>query len=200
MALPTKAELKKKEDIKNSLIEKISAGGGKLSDKQMCQILRSNVRKTWMQSPTRLLKLEMARIADMDPTTRTKWKCECEHCNELFKMDEVEVDHIKGEHALSTLSEIEKFARSILDVTLDDLQVFCKPCHEIKTYAERYGMTFEEAKLAKVVIRWVKMIPVDAQKLLLLGYGYDLAAVSNAANRKKSYRNYLTTSSSSVVC
>ena len=154
MALPSRSDLKKKQDFKDSLTKSI--GGEKLSDKKMCTILRSSVRKTWMMSPVRLLKLEQGRIADMDPTTRTKWLCRCEHCDNLFKMPDIEVDHIKGEHQLKTLSDVEKFARSILDVSLDELQLFCKPCHETKTYAERYGITFEEASIEKKVIFWAK--------------------------------------------
>jgi hypothetical protein len=189
MAKPSKADLDKKKDFKESLIKSI--GGDKLSDKKMCTILRSCVRKTWMMSPVRLLKLEQGRIADMDPTTRTKWLCGCEHCAGLFKMTDVEVDHIKGEHQLKTLSDIEKFARSILDVTLDELQIFCKPCHEAKTYAERYCITFDEAVTEKKVILWIKVNDTLAQKRLLVQYSFTETQMSNAGKRKECYRAIL---------
>jgi hypothetical protein len=189
MAKPSQADLDKKKDFKESLIKSI--GGDKLSDKKMCTILRSCVRKTWMMSPVRLLKLENARIADMDPTTRTNWLCRCEQCKGLFKMTDVEVDHIKGEHQLKALSDIEKFSRSILDVTLDELQIFCKPCHEAKTYAERYGITFSEAVTEKKVILWLKANNTIAQKKLLVQYSFTEIQISNADKRKECYRAVL---------
>ena len=192
MALPNAIELKKKLDFKNSLEKKLEVGGGRLSDKQMCSILRSSVRKTWMMSPVRLLKLELARIPDMDPSTRTKWQCECENCNNLFKMNEVETDHKKGEHQLLTLADIEKFARSILDVTLDDLQIFCKPCHEIKTYAERYDMTFDQARVEKNIIAWFKRVSkVEDQKRFLISKAFGEDELSNLTKRKACYRKWI---------
>jgi hypothetical protein len=192
MALPSAIDLQKKKDFKASLEKKISGGNGRLTEKQMCSILRSNVRKTWMMSPVRLLKLEMARISDMNPDTRTKWLCECENCNGMFKMTDVETDHKVGEHQLLSLADAEQFTRSILDVTLDDLQIFCKPCHEIKTYAERYDMTFDQAKFEKAVIDWMKKVKAaTAQKKFLLGVGFTEDEVSNGDNRRESYRKYL---------
>jgi hypothetical protein len=189
MAKPSKADLDKKKDFKDSLIKSI--GGDKLSDKKMCTILRSCVRKTWMMSPVRLLKLEQGRIADMDPTTRTKWLCRCEKCESLYKMTDVEVDHKKGEHQLKTLSDIERFARSILDVTLDELQIFCKPCHEAKTYAERYCITFDEAVTEKKVILWLKINDITVQKRRLMQHNFTADQMSNASKRKECYRAIL---------
>lgn len=186
MAFPSKDELKKKEDFKLSLLKVLD--NGRLSDKQICSIIRSSVRKSWMQSPIRLLKLEMARLPDMNNLTRTKWLCKCEKCKLMFKMTDVETDHKKGEHKLNDLSDIEHFARSILDVTLDDLQVYCKSCHEIKTYAERYNISFDDAIIEKKVIKWVKENNTTQQIKFLKGVGYVDSEISNAVKRKESYR------------
>lgn len=211
MALATEAEIQKKYELRKSLVKSIGgvdaleAFNGnteqmlnimssiQLSDKKMCSILRGSVRKTWMMSPVRLLKLELARLVDIDPKTRTKWYCLCEHCGGKFKMSDVEVDHKNGEHQLLTLADVEQFARSILDVTLNDLQVFCKGCHEIKTYAERYNMTFEEATIEKKVIAWMKTNKTDAQKKFLCDVGYSGSPelISNNELRKVAYRKHL---------
>ena len=196
MAQPSQNDLDKKSEFRLSLVKHLTKTEEplekqKVSEKKICSMLRSNVRQTWMQSPIRLLKLELARIPDFDVSTRTKWLCECEKCLGKFKMNEVETDHINGEHQLKTLSHAECFTRSILDVNLDDLQVFCKPCHEIKTYSERYNMTFEQAKLEKKVIIWLKENSVSAQKQFLSDNKLEC---NNAKTRKNSYRSYLQTS------
>ena len=190
MAMPLEKDIQKKQDFKESLMKSI--GGEKLSDKKMCSILRSSVRKTWMMSPVRLLKLEQGRIADMDPITRTKWLCRCEHCDHLFKMPEVEVDHKKGEHQLKTLSDVEQFARSILDVTLDDLQIFCKECHLTKTYAERHNMSMNDAKIERKVIDWMKKTPTAKQRAFLSSKGVSDKCISNGVKRRDSYRHILS--------
>jgi hypothetical protein len=150
MAQPNPLELKKKEEFKISL-EKMLADG-RLSEKKQCEMIRSALRKTWMRSPIRKLKIELARIPDMDPNTRTKWLCECEICNKKNRMDQVQVDHKVGEHKFTMFADTLIYAVSILDVELDDLQVLCIPCHDIKTYAERNGITFDEAKIEKEII------------------------------------------------
>ena len=189
MAKPSTADIKKKEDFKKSLIKTI--GGDKLSDKKMCTILRSSVRQTWMMSPVRLLKLEMGRIADMNESTRTKWLIECEHCNNKFKMTDVEVDHVKGEHKLLTLSDVEGFARSILDVTLNDLQIICKPCHALKTYSERYDVSIEYARTELKVIEWLKVNKTPKQSEFLLSVGFEKGEITNPSKRRDAYRTYL---------
>ena len=144
MAQPSARDLDKKEEFKTSLIKKV--GGEKASEKSLCTIIRSNVRQTWMMHPVRLLKLELARIPDMDPTTRTKWLWECECCKGRFKGPEVVTDHIKGEHQLKSFADMEQFTKSILHVSLDDLQILCHNCHDIKTYSERHGVTLKYAE------------------------------------------------------
>ncbi len=209
MAQPNKAELKKKQDFKQSLVKTIGGVDAleafnsstenmielmstiRLTDKKMCSILRSSVRKTWMMSPVRLLKLELARQPDMNPSTRTKWLCECEHCHGMFKMTDVEVDHIKGEHSLKTLSDVEHFARSILDVSITDLQVMCKPCHAIKGYAERFHMSFEDAAIEKAAIEWCKKNKTPAQTKFLLAKGFGEKEISNATKRRNAYIQFL---------
>lgn len=210
MAKPSAADIKKKYEFKKSLVKTIGGTDAleafeqntehmlsamsivRLSDKKMCTILRSSVRQTWMMSPVRLLKLEMGRIADIDDSTRTKWLIECEHCKSKVKMTDVEVDHIKGEHALLSLSDVEQFARSILDVTLDDLQIICKPCHALKTYAERYNVSIEYATIELKVIDWLKTVKVASKQIEFLeSVGFNQSELKNPIKRRDAYRAYL---------
>lgn len=203
MATPTVNDIKNKNKFKQSLVKTLAGADAldafeqstgqmlkvmstiRLSEKKMCSMLRSNIRQTWMMSPLRLLKLETTRIADMDDNTRTKWLWECECCRGKFKGTDVQTDHISGEHQFKQLSDLESYAKSILDVTLDDLQILCKECHEVKTYAERYGLTIDESKVEKVVIAWMKQTSVSEQKEYLTLHG---KPCNNAQTRKDSYR------------
>lgn len=190
MTLPKKKDLAKR-GAKIASLRKSIGDGGKLTDKQMCTIIRTSVRKSWMRSPVKLLKLELAKTPDYDDSNRRTWKIQCEHCKGWFKLTDVEVDHIKGEHKLQTLDDVTGFAKSILDVSLNDLQIFCKPCHEIKTYAERHSLTYEEAEVEKKLIAYLKVNKVDKQKELLLQYGYSGKEVSNTEKRKTLLRNLI---------
>jgi len=183
MAIPKKKDLDKRAAKIKSLTNLVGEGG-RLTDKQMCNIIRTSVRKSWMRSPVKLLKLELAKVPDYDDSSRRTWKIQCEHCEEYFKLTDVEVDHIRGEHKLQTLDDVTGFAKSILDVTLEDLQIFCKPCHGIKTYAERNDITFEEATVEKKLIAFTKNKNVDSIKKYLVQCGYSSEEISNVSKRK----------------
>lgn len=140
-----------------------------------------------MHHPVKLLKLELTRLPDEDPTTRTKWLWKCNICGELFKCADVEVDHIEGHNPLGTEEQMTDFYENILNVTLDDLQVLCKTCHGIKTHVESHpGMTWDDAVKDKLVCKH-KYLPVAKQKKELATFGYEGKAVSNQAKRTSIY-------------
>jgi hypothetical protein len=194
MTLATDKQLKQREKKLKDLLKQVD-NAEKLSrekkDKKLLSVLRSCVRKVWMRHPTKLLKLELAVEQDNDPNTRTIWKVKCERCSEYFKKNEVEIDHIDGEHSLKTFSELEDFIKSILDVSLSDLNVICKQCHQIKTYAERHGVDENTAEIKLKQIAWTKVNTVGEQKKFLLENGFNESDVSNNTKRMKSYIIFL---------
>jgi glutaredoxin len=64
----------------------------------------------------------------------------------------MEVDHRTGEHSLRKISDIQQFVEGIVFVRKEDLAFLCKPCHKIKTLAERQGMSHEDAAIEKQAI------------------------------------------------
>jgi hypothetical protein len=150
--IPSEADIKKKEKQLQDFLKKLNSGGTS-KEKDMVSVVRSAIRKSWMRSPTKLAYLTMHTKPDMDDTTRTKWKIQCECCQGWFKLNEVEVDHIWGNHSFTKVSDFENYFNNILMVGFDDLQILCKDgCHAIKSYAEKNGMTFEEASKMKIII------------------------------------------------
>jgi 5-methylcytosine-specific restriction endonuclease McrA len=81
----------------------------------------SALRLCWLRSPTRYLAIKSARVK--------RGRYRCNHCNKLFALKQVQVDHIVEIGSFADWnSYIEKLFCSI-----DNLQVLCKPCHKKKT-------------------------------------------------------------------
>ena len=166
---PSESDIKKLqqriEKVRSSLVD------GRLPEKVQLQMLRNAIRQVWMRHPVKLLKLDLAKVADTDPTTRRKWAVECEHCKRLVNLNFAEVDHIVGQHSLKELGQLIDFYEGILNVTLDDLQVLCKTCHGIKTYSEKEGATLIAAAAVKAAIKWCKMYDKETLQKRLLNAG-----------------------------
>lgn len=151
MAVATEQERKKRQQQIEGFRKKLD-DDLKVPEKQIISTVRSAIRKTWMRFPSKLHYLQTRAIPDENPDTRTKWLYQCEKCKGLFKQASIEVDHIKGENPCSSLEDIANYAKALLGVGPDDLQILCIPCHDLKTFHERYGGTEEEAKLNMQVI------------------------------------------------
>lgn len=178
--LASKTDLKKLADR----IEKNMKKNTGVDEKEACNIVRSAIRQTWMRHPVRTLAVDLATVVDEDPKTRTKWLVKCARCEKFHKKCDVQTDHIKGEHSLKTLDDIPSFVLSILDVTTDDLQVLCKPCHRIKTYAERYDHSEEDAETILNAKDWISSKSVSTQKQVFKDLGYPPESYSNAKKRE----------------
>lgn len=186
MAIPNKRELAiKKAHLQR--FEKLLDSDGKMHEKVLVSMIRGAIRQAWMKAPNKLVKLEKERIADMNPNTRTKWLFKCAICTGKFKATDIEVDHIKGNHTFTKLEEFGAYCESILNASVDDLQILCKTCHPIKTLSESRGITFEEAKLEKEVIAFTKRKAKDQISFLAK---YKLSG-SNAIKREKAFRELL---------
>lgn len=189
MTVPSKQDIAKRKQA----LDKFKKGldeNGKVSERALCGAIRSAIRQVWMKHSTKLSYLYERTIPDMNPNTRTKWLIECENCGGMFKLNDVEVNHIKGENSLLSFEDILPFAQSILGVGWDDIEVLCKECHSTLTYSERYGVSLEDAKKEKAVITKINQT-VAKQKKELLAAGYKAAEISNEEKRRKCYRELL---------
>ena len=183
MTLPTEKQIRALKDRIKKLSKHNKGIESEEIEKYICDTLRSCVRKVWMRHPVKLLALDLATEPDMNPDTRTTWKVKCAKCNDYHKKNNVEVDHIRGEHSLKTLDDLVPFALSILNVTTDDLQVLCKRHHRIKTYAERWGYSEEGAEIILNAKDWLKATKVEKQKSTFAKLGYAEKDYSNAKKR-----------------
>lgn len=86
----------------------------------------------------------------------TKSVGECVLCKESFKGADLEVDHKVASDGCYDHETAEGFLWHCLGAVKGMYQLVCKPCHKIKSYADKYGITFEEAKIEKGVIEICK--------------------------------------------
>ena len=144
-----------------------------ISDKEVLSSVRTMIRSCWGES---VFKLEfLKRNSVLIPNTNTRSmkrfpmvrRYKCAICGEMFGSTEVELDHIESENTLTSYEHINDFMTNIVLTSPDKLQVLCKDkkskklgvtrfgCHQLKTYSERYNVTFEEARAEKEAKRLV---------------------------------------------
>lgn len=153
--------------------------------------LRGAFRKAvWSHYPGRI-KFKNARCEKPPEnyTGRAKSGAYCTLTGEWVGKSALEVDHIIGEASLRDWADVESFVRHLCPSD-DNMQLVSKEAHKIKSYAERSGLSFEEAKLEKDVIAFSKL-PVAEQKKVLTQLGFSETIISNSTKRRNAYREYL---------
>ena len=149
--------------------------------------LRSQLRRISRRWPPIYEALANAKQPYIGDNKRKKWMYKCAECGNTFDNKDVMVDHINPCGALKEKSDIATFVLKLF-CEADELQVLCKECHDVKSYAERYRMTLEEASLEKTVIAFGKLSAAAQIKMLK-----DLKLTSAPTKEKRLivYREYL---------
>lgn len=132
--------------------------------------LRGGLRRyLWSKNPVKLEFIKQNRIKIPNPNPRGKvkevWGGVCALTGNTYVIGDMEVDHISGNRSLKTIDDLVPFVKGIVMVTLEDLQLVSKEAHKIKSYAEKQGISFEEAKAEKTSIELIKK-GVDKQFLI----------------------------------
>lgn len=155
------------------------------------QYLRGQLRRAlWERYPVKLRK--KTRDCTAPPkgyTGRAKSGTTCALTGDWYAKSHLEVDHVVGNASLSDWSDLEDFILHLL-TTEDNMQLVCKEAHKIKSYADRHGISFEEAKVEKTIIEKCKK-KVAEQKKELLASGFKEEDISNATKRREAYGKLL---------
>lgn len=195
MTIPSQADIKKREDKLKEFLKKLDSDG-KPQEKHVVSVVRSAIRQAWMKSDVKLAYLYSKTIPDMDDSTRTKWLFKCEICGELFKQNEVEVDHRHtGNTKFTSVEQFEQFFTNVLMVGFDGLQILCKEDHLVKTLSESLGITFEEAKIEKEVIKIMKLKAAQIDKWLK---DHNVVTAKNPQARRDAIRGVLSSGNISL--
>jgi hypothetical protein len=144
--------------------------------------LRSGLRSLSRKWPPVYEALAAAKVSYKGDNKRRQYSYVCAMCAGEFEGKSVRVDHVQPAGALACKGDVGDFVERLFCST-DGLQVLCSPCHDAKTYQEKFGGTIEEAAAAKNAIAFMKQPPQ-----IILDYlqsrGHNGTAISNAAKRK----------------
>ena len=159
--------------------------------------LRGQLRQVWSDYPARVEFKENKCIPVTEEMRdkyglhrQTKKAAQCVFCNGWFAKSKLEVDHIVQVGSMRSMDEVEQFIMGLL-CSPQNMQLTCKACHKVKSYSEKMGITFEEAKVEKGVIAWMKMHTTEEQKQILALAGFEDDEINNAENRRIAARELL---------
>ncbi|MNF51329.1 hypothetical protein D3C85_737390 [compost metagenome] len=116
----------------------------------------------WKKHPVKLEFLRQNTILTVNTNPRSMKRfpmvkaARCALCRAVHSIKDIEVDHLTGNHSLRSMDDLRAFIEAMIMVTFDDLQLVCKPCHKIKSYAEKQGITFADARAEKHAILLIK--------------------------------------------
>jgi hypothetical protein len=149
--------------------------------------LRSGLRKSiWQFYPPKLqFKNSQTYKPSQEYTGRAKKLVRCYLTGEEIAVSYAEIDHVEGNVSLKDWDDLLPFIRHLC-ASKENMAVVSKEAHKIKSYAERMGITFEEAVLEKKLIEIFKT-KKDKQFLS----EHDIVPESNAAKRKEQVREVL---------
>jgi len=119
--------------------------------------LRGGLRRAvWEKSPIKLdFKNKDVKKPPEGYTGRAKSGKDCALSGEWLCKSKLQVDHKKGNISLLSWEDVLPFILHLVPKP-EEMQLVGVEAHKIKSYAERYGMTFEEAVVEKKVIKAAK--------------------------------------------
>jgi len=138
--------------------------------------VRGALRKeAWARHPIKMEFIRRNRIKVPNPNPNGRkaevYGMQCKRCKGLFilppdrktrtrietltgePLNYIEINHRYEAGTLSCKEDLGRFAANLLHVVFDDLESLCKQCHGIVTYAQRFGVSEEEAEVEKEVIK-----------------------------------------------
>lgn len=118
------------------LVERTRAGG-LWTEARYFSFIRGALRKAATRYPVKFAVKEAARRAKpKSKAGRHRFEYRCVGCKKWFPDKEVQVDHIVPAGSLKTYDDLPSFVERLF-CEADNLQVMCKPCHQLKTNEER---------------------------------------------------------------
>lgn len=155
-----------------------------IPEKEVVSWWRSAVRQMFSNSIfyRKYIEDQSTLVVNENPRSKKRYpmvkRFTCAICGEQIGSGDLEVDHLEGGNSNKSLADADSFIKAIMFVTPDDIQVLCKDkhkvvnkkktlvkfgCHSYKTLQQKVGCSFEEAKVRKQCLLFVKENAVDAQ-------------------------------------
>lgn len=157
--------------------------------------MRGSLRRSvWEKYPVKLeFKNEAVSLPPEGYTGRAKSGAICALSGVWEGKSKMEVDHIEGNVSLKSWEDVLPFVMHMV-TTKETMQLVTKPAHKIKSYAERFGLTYEEADVKKAAIAWFKEHKgIHKQRDALVTMGIDSDLLSNSKTMKLALEDHLRT-------
>jgi len=161
--------------------------------------LRGQMRKAWSRHPiknaykmSRRTRAEVGKKIDKKTgKPQLVWALPCDQCKHVFPQNNVEVDHIIRAGSFKCWADCERWLMALMQINFASLQLLCKPCHKIKSYAETHNLSFEDATAEKAAIAWIKDNTPKYQLGYLCTYTMsDAGELTTAKKRRAAYVQY----------
>ena len=111
---------------------------GTMTESAFWSFIRSALRqKSRWWKPITQCKLS-SRRPYKGPLKRQKFEYQCNKCKKWFPEKKINVDHIQPAGSLNCSADLPGFVERLF-CEVDNLQVLCTQCHDIKTKNERNG-------------------------------------------------------------
>ncbi len=119
--------------------------------------LRGGLRRAiWEKYPPKIqFKNGKCTVPPVGYQGKAKSGTECSLTGVWTAKSYLEVDHIEGNASLKDWDDVTDFIQHLCTNTAN-MQLVTKEAHKIKSYAERQGISFEDAALEKKVIQIIK--------------------------------------------
>lgn len=116
---------------------------GTMTEAAFWSMIRSALRqKSRWWKPIAQCK-QLAKRAYKGKNKRQRWEYQCNKCKGWFKSDEVNVDHVEPAGSLNNAQDLPAFVETLF-CEVDNLQVLCKSCHDVKTKLEKQLKQFKK--------------------------------------------------------
>lgn len=111
---------------------------GTLTESAFWSFIRSGLRqKSRWWKPITQCKLN-AKRAYKGVNKRQKFEYQCNSCKKWFAEKNINVDHIEPAGSLNCANDLPGFVERLF-CEVDNLQVLCSGCHNVKTQNEKNG-------------------------------------------------------------
>ena len=147
--------------------------------------LRGAIRRIWSRYPAKLewKKTQLTTEKPEGYKGRGKKFGKCAYCGEMFVASHLEVDHIIQVGECNSWETARQFMERLLNCN-GNWCLACKTCHKIKSHAERLSVSFEEARLQKLVIEWMKQSKATIVAMCK-SKGYNEHSLTNTQKRRE---------------
>lgn len=125
----------KKKVVRKSKIPKVR-NAGTMTESAFWSFIRSALRQKsrWWKPITQCKML--ARRDYKGPLKRQKFEYQCNYCKKWFPEKKINVDHIIPAGSLNCAEDLGPFVERLF-CEIDNLQVLCESCHDVKTKLEK---------------------------------------------------------------